>query len=224
MQFSANAGWTKGTHNVKFGFDVQRNYLNHYETAVPVFTFNGGATALSGGTSPNNFNQFADFLLGLPQSRNAQVMTPLLDTDGAKGRGVAGDGARLGVGAVPARPVADHAQDDRVGWRPVGVLPVPDAHRSRARDVRLQHEPAAGLRHRRRECRRCATSKSRRISSRRGSAWPTGQPTTRSFASASPAIRKATTRLPVSAASRRRSRRSSRSPSRGRIPSRRSAR
>ena len=85
MQFSGNAGWTKGTHNVKFGFDVQRNYLNHYETQVPVFTFNGGATALSGGTSPNNFNQFADFLLGLPQSRNAQVMTPLLDTDGAKG-------------------------------------------------------------------------------------------------------------------------------------------
>ena len=85
MQFSANAGWTKGTHNVKFGFDAQHNYLNHYETQVPVFTFNGGATALSGGTAPNTFNQFADFLLGLPQSRNAQVMTPLLDTDGAKG-------------------------------------------------------------------------------------------------------------------------------------------
>ena len=85
IQWSGNAGWTKGTHNVKFGFDVQRNYLNHYETQVPVFTFNGGATALSGGTSPNNFNQFADFLLGLPQSRNAQVMTPLLSTDGAKG-------------------------------------------------------------------------------------------------------------------------------------------
>src|SRR5687767_4194173 len=85
MQWSANAGWTKGTHNVKFGFDVQRNYLNHYETQVPVFTFNGGATAVSGGTSPNNFNQFADFLLGLPQSRNAQVMTPLLSTAGAKG-------------------------------------------------------------------------------------------------------------------------------------------
>ena len=85
IQFSGNAGWTKGTHNVKFGFDVQRNYLNHYETAVPVFTFNGGSTALSGGTSPNTFNQFADFLLGLPQSRNAQVMTPLLSAEGAKG-------------------------------------------------------------------------------------------------------------------------------------------
>ena len=151
MQCSGNAGWTKGTHNVKFGFDVQRNYLNHYETAVPVFTFNGGATALSGGTSPNNFNQFADFLLGLPQSRNAQVMTPLLDTDGAKGAQWPATVRSWAIGAVPARPMADHAQDDRVGWRPVGVLPVPDARRSRARDVRLQHEPAAGVRHRRGE-------------------------------------------------------------------------
>ena len=151
MQFSGNAGWTKGTHNVKFGFDVQHNYLNHYETAVPVFTFNGGATALSGGTAPNSFNQFADFLLG-----TAVLSQRAGDDAAARHRrrergGVAGDGARVGIGFVPARPVADHAQDDRVGRYPVGVLPVPDAHRSRARDVRFQHEPAAGVRHRRRE-------------------------------------------------------------------------
>jgi hypothetical protein len=85
IQWSGNAGLTKGQHNMKFGFDVQRMYLNHYETQVPVFTFNGGATALSGGASPNNFNQFADFLLGLPQSRNAQIMLPLLSEEGAKG-------------------------------------------------------------------------------------------------------------------------------------------
>lgn len=85
IQWSANAGWTKGAHNVKFGFDVQRNYLNHYETQVPVFTFNGAKTALNGGASPNNFNRFGDFLLGLPFSRTAQVMTPLLSTEGAKG-------------------------------------------------------------------------------------------------------------------------------------------
>jgi hypothetical protein len=85
IQWSGNVGWNKGTHNVKFGFDVQRNYLNHYETAVPVFTFNGGATALSGSTAPNNFNQFADFLLGLPFQRTAQIMLPLLSTEGAKG-------------------------------------------------------------------------------------------------------------------------------------------
>jgi hypothetical protein len=83
-QFSGNAGWTRGVHNVKFGFDTTHMYLNHYETAVPVFTFNGGQTALNGGPSPNNFNQFGDFLLGLPFSRTAQAMTPLLTTEGAK--------------------------------------------------------------------------------------------------------------------------------------------
>ena len=69
VQWSGNIGWNKGTHNVKAGFDINRMYVNHYETAVPTFTFNGGATALSGGTSPNLFNQFADFLLGMPFSR-----------------------------------------------------------------------------------------------------------------------------------------------------------
>jgi len=80
----ANAGWTKGTHNVKFGADINRQHLNHYETSsVPTFTFNGGATALNGGASPNDFNTFADFLLGLPSSRSVQADSPLLSTKGA---------------------------------------------------------------------------------------------------------------------------------------------
>ena len=80
----ANAGWTKGAHNIKFGVDINRQHLNHYETASPpTFTFNGGATALNGGASPNDFNSFADFLLGLPSSRSVQADSPLLSTDGA---------------------------------------------------------------------------------------------------------------------------------------------
>lgn len=84
ISWAGNAGWTKGTHNVKFGFDLNRMYLNHYETQAPTFTFNGGATALSGGASPNIYNQFAQFLLGLPSARTAQGMTPLSSTEGAK--------------------------------------------------------------------------------------------------------------------------------------------
>jgi len=82
-QWSANAGWTKGTHNVKFGFDVLRMQLNHYETAAPTFTFNGGTTALNatGAASSNNFNTFAAFLLGLPSGRSGQIMTPMLNPD-----------------------------------------------------------------------------------------------------------------------------------------------
>ncbi|RPI52113.1 MAG: hypothetical protein EHM55_17305, partial [Acidobacteria bacterium] len=84
ISWAGNAGWTKGAHNVKFGFDFNQMYLNHYETQAATFTFNGGATALSGGASPNIYNQFAQFLLGLPSARTAQAMTPLLDTEGAK--------------------------------------------------------------------------------------------------------------------------------------------
>jgi len=82
--FVGNAGWTKGSHNVKFGADIQRMHLNHYETQVATLNFTGGASALNGGPSPNNFNGFADFLLGLPQSRNAQAMSPLLSDEGAE--------------------------------------------------------------------------------------------------------------------------------------------
>jgi hypothetical protein len=78
-----NAGWTKGSHNVKFGADLIRWDLNHYETEAPTFTFNGGATALNGGASPNNFNVFADFLLGLPSQETARADTPLLSPAGA---------------------------------------------------------------------------------------------------------------------------------------------
>lgn len=83
VQMVGNAGWTRGSHNVKFGVDVHRLHMNHYETSVPQFVFNGGSTALNGGASPNNFNSFADFLLGMPFSRSAQAMSPLVHTDGA---------------------------------------------------------------------------------------------------------------------------------------------
>ena len=151
MQFSGNAGWTKGTHNVKFGFDVQHNYLNHYETAVPVFTFNGGATALNGGASPNTFNQFADYLLGLPQSRNAQVMTPLLDTDGAKGA----EWPATVRGWATGLYLRDQWQINPKMTASVGVrweyYPFPTRADRGPRDVRFQHKPASGLRHRRGE-------------------------------------------------------------------------
>src|SRR5438105_7302004 len=45
-QYVANAGWNKGTHNVKFGADVHRLHMNHYEITAPSFQFTGGATAL----------------------------------------------------------------------------------------------------------------------------------------------------------------------------------
>ncbi|MCM3880869.1 MAG: TonB-dependent receptor, partial [Vicinamibacterales bacterium] len=80
-QFVANAGWTKGAHNVKFGLDYIILHQDHYETQVGDFTFNGGVTTVSGGAAANDFNRFASFLLGMPSARSAQAMTPLLGGD-----------------------------------------------------------------------------------------------------------------------------------------------
>ena len=85
-QFVANAGWTKGSHNVKFGVDYIILHQGHYETQAQSFTFDGGVTVLPGGTAANNFNRFASFLLGMPSSRTAQVMTPLLGGDASGAR------------------------------------------------------------------------------------------------------------------------------------------
>ncbi len=80
-QLVANAGWTKGSHNVKFGIDYIILHQNHYETQVGDFTFNGGVAAIAGGAAVNDFNRFASFLLGMPSARSAQAMTPLLGGD-----------------------------------------------------------------------------------------------------------------------------------------------
>ena len=74
---SANAGWTKGKHNIKFGGEFKRLEQNHYEDQTPTFTFNGGRTALAP-ASPNNFNAFADFLLGEMNQRTSEAMTPMI--------------------------------------------------------------------------------------------------------------------------------------------------
>jgi hypothetical protein len=80
-QWVMNAGWNKGAHNVKFGVDVHRLHMNHYEITAPSFNFTGGASALNGGIAPNLFNAYADFLLGLPLSRNTALQNPLLNEE-----------------------------------------------------------------------------------------------------------------------------------------------
>ena len=80
-QFVANGSWTKGAHNVKFGFDKHRLHMNHYEITAPSFNFTGGSTSLNGGPGANLYNSYADFLLGLPNSRNTALQNPLINED-----------------------------------------------------------------------------------------------------------------------------------------------
>jgi hypothetical protein len=75
-QYVANASWTKGKHYIRFGADVAQLHLNHlqpefagaFHGASGGFTFGGGPTALNapGAPSPNQYNNFGAFLLGLP--------------------------------------------------------------------------------------------------------------------------------------------------------------
>ncbi len=69
---SENLTWTKGAHEFRFGFDLVRHHLNHWQPEIGqgprgYLGFNGGETALNGtgGAAPNQFNDYAAFLLGL---------------------------------------------------------------------------------------------------------------------------------------------------------------
>jgi hypothetical protein len=68
FQYSGNASWIKGAHNIRFGFDLNNQHMDHFEIAPTNFTFNGNVTSLRGGPGPNQFNSYGDFLLGLPVS------------------------------------------------------------------------------------------------------------------------------------------------------------
>jgi hypothetical protein len=65
---SSNLSLVKGAHDFRFGFNMVRFNLNHWqpETANPRgnFDFNGNLT--SGGATPTPYNTFAAFLLGMP--------------------------------------------------------------------------------------------------------------------------------------------------------------
>ena len=73
-QYVANASWTKGKHNLRFGFDSMLVHLNGDEAAgMPgSFSFSPGITGIKGGTT-DNYNAYASFLLGLPSSITTTV-------------------------------------------------------------------------------------------------------------------------------------------------------
>jgi hypothetical protein len=74
-EFAGNATWTRGKHVVRFGMDVIRQHMDHIGVGPTGFTFTGGATSLNGGPAANQFNSFADLLLGLPNT-SANAIQP----------------------------------------------------------------------------------------------------------------------------------------------------
>jgi hypothetical protein len=80
---NANVTYVKGRHEVRAGVDVVRMELNHWQPETDYgpaggFGFNGGATALAPRGSPNLFNAYAQFLLGLTTAASKSVQHELM--------------------------------------------------------------------------------------------------------------------------------------------------
>jgi hypothetical protein len=88
FQYVANANWLKGSHNIRFGFDIYHLQLNHTQPEFPGanggaagrLNFNQGPTQLrlpngnvQGG---NQFNSMATFLLGLVDGGGRILQVP----------------------------------------------------------------------------------------------------------------------------------------------------
>lgn len=75
FQYTVNATWSKGRHSIRFGAEASQQHMNHTEVPPTGFAFSGGVTSLKGGPASNQYNSFADFLLGLPISSTSSLQT-----------------------------------------------------------------------------------------------------------------------------------------------------
>jgi hypothetical protein len=74
--------YTRGTHSFRFGAEYAYYTINHFQPQVKYgprggFNFTGGNTTLKG-ANPNTYNDWADFLLGLPadMGKDVQYINP----------------------------------------------------------------------------------------------------------------------------------------------------
>jgi len=79
---SDNLTYVHGAHEFRFGFDVVRHHLNHWQPEIGngprgYLGFGGGPTALSGGPASNQYNSYATFLLGLDTSTDKSLQNIL---------------------------------------------------------------------------------------------------------------------------------------------------
>jgi hypothetical protein len=78
--FTANATYIKGSHEMRFGFDLARLTLDHWQPELGDgprgrLDFNGGPTALAPEGSPDQFNAYAAFLLGQATTSGKSLQT-----------------------------------------------------------------------------------------------------------------------------------------------------
>jgi hypothetical protein len=73
-----NLSYIRGGHNFRFGGEYTYYTINHFQPQAAFgprggFNLTGGVTSLQGGPVPGQFNGWADFLLGLPNSMGKDV-------------------------------------------------------------------------------------------------------------------------------------------------------
>lgn len=82
FQYAANGNWTRGGHNIRFGFDILRFALNQ-AVANPPGGFGGPAggfmiradtTTQRGGPAANDYNAMGTFLLGLAREAGRNIL------------------------------------------------------------------------------------------------------------------------------------------------------
>jgi hypothetical protein len=80
---TGNLSWMKGAHSIRMGGEYTYYTINHFQPQAAFgprggFNFTGGLTALRGGLAPNQYNGFADFLLGTPNAfgKDVQYINP----------------------------------------------------------------------------------------------------------------------------------------------------
>lgn len=85
-EYAANVNWIKGNHTIRAGIDLVQFKMKHQEVNNSYFQFNGGVTGLycpstnspgcaDGSPSVGQFNSFAQFLLGLPDTSSTSELT-----------------------------------------------------------------------------------------------------------------------------------------------------
>jgi hypothetical protein len=83
--FTQNAAKLQGSHDLRFGVDIVRHQLNHWQPEIGAgprgrFNFTGRETALNGGAGANQYNSFAAFLLGTPLTVEKSLQYELMTT------------------------------------------------------------------------------------------------------------------------------------------------
>lgn len=75
---AGNLSYMRGAHSFRFGGEYTYYTINHFQPQAAFgprggFNLTGGVTSLRGGAAPGQFNGYADFLLGLPNSMGKDV-------------------------------------------------------------------------------------------------------------------------------------------------------